>query len=302
MAPTPLNLRVLHGVLFSHGVKVDTTSDLGAGIKLLGGPLEGIDFGIAVVPTASRNFDGAKAAIFIEIGILAARGIPVIILAEPGGELPIALDDLTTVTTELDNEEALNLHLGLFMKRISNQDVNDILWSSYDSMRASSPPISHWSKDDPESQKRWTDLLDKAWQTATEKNASHQQIVRLLSELLQNDGATVQENLDGSDSGIDFVFTYPKLRETVAVEVKRRRYGSPEQQLMRYLSRAGGTMGLVLYLDSDSETEKVEQTAPWLLLDYRIQSIGLLNFLDALSDGNLESDLIRVRNQMVHRQ
>ena len=63
--------------------------------------------------------EAALAAIYIEIGVAVARGLPLIVIAEPSIPASPALAGATTIViTQLGNEEALRLHLGVFLRQV----------------------------------------------------------------------------------------------------------------------------------------------------------------------------------------
>jgi len=116
--PSGPDFSVLLAALADRAVEVDSTSDIGAGVALARAPLDRFDFGVAVVPSSHEGSTVALSAIYVEIGVAAGRGLPLLVVVEPPGAPSPALAGLVTVTTSLDNEEALRLQLGLFLRQV----------------------------------------------------------------------------------------------------------------------------------------------------------------------------------------
>ena len=121
MSPSGLGLSVLRAVLTDYAVDIDSTSDIGAGVVLAGVSLAQYDFAVAVIPADHERHEGeaALAAIYIEIGVAVARSLPLIVIAGTSNPASPALAGATTIVmTELGNEEALRLHLGVFLRQV----------------------------------------------------------------------------------------------------------------------------------------------------------------------------------------
>src|SRR5581483_7720671 len=111
MSPSGLDLSVLRAVLTDHAVTIYPTSDIGAGVALAGVSLAQYDFAAAVIPADQEQHGGSLTAIYIEIGVAVARGLPLLVIAEASIPASPALAGATTIVmTGLDNEQALRLH------------------------------------------------------------------------------------------------------------------------------------------------------------------------------------------------
>ena len=114
MSPSGSDLSVLRAVLTDHAVDIDSTSDVGAGVALAGVSLAQYDFAVAVIPADHERHEASLPAIYIEIGVAVARGLPLMVIAGTSIPASPALAGATTIVmTELGNEEALRLHLGV---------------------------------------------------------------------------------------------------------------------------------------------------------------------------------------------
>jgi hypothetical protein len=116
MALSGPDLSVLLAVLADQAVDVDFTSDIAAGVELADADLDQFDFAVAVIPAGPGEGNAGVSAIYVEIGVAAARELPLLVVVEPPGPPAPALAGLTTVITQIDNEEALRLQLGLFLR------------------------------------------------------------------------------------------------------------------------------------------------------------------------------------------
>ena len=83
MSPSGLDLSVLRAVLTEHAVDIESTSDVGAGVALADTSLAQYDFAVAVIPTDHERHEASLSAIYIEIGVAVARGLPLIVIAGP---------------------------------------------------------------------------------------------------------------------------------------------------------------------------------------------------------------------------
>lgn len=116
IAPSGPDLSVLLAVLAARAVDVDFTSDIAAGVGLADVDLDQFDFAVAVIPADRGESSAGLPAIYVEIGVAAARELPLLVVVESPGPPSPALAGLTTVTTQMGNEEALRLQLGLFLR------------------------------------------------------------------------------------------------------------------------------------------------------------------------------------------
>lgn len=121
MSPSGLDLSVLNAVLTEHAVDVESTSDVGAGAALADTSLAQYDFAVAVIPDDHERHEASLSAIYIEIGVAVARGLPLLVIAGPSiPPSPGLVGATTIVMTQLDNEEALRLHLGVFLRQLQS--------------------------------------------------------------------------------------------------------------------------------------------------------------------------------------
>lgn len=82
-----------------------------------------VDFMCVVLPPRGPKADDeaeaeAEAATFVDIGVALGRRIPVFLVVEPYRKVPLVLAGLTRVEADLNNADALTLHLGQFLRAI----------------------------------------------------------------------------------------------------------------------------------------------------------------------------------------
>ena len=119
MSPSGSDLSVLRVVLAEQAVDIESTSDVGAGVALAGVSLAQYDFAVAVIPADHERHEASLPAIYIEIGVVVGRGLPLLVIAGPSIPASPALAGATTIVmTQLGNEEALRLHLGVFLRQM----------------------------------------------------------------------------------------------------------------------------------------------------------------------------------------
>lgn len=188
IAPLEANTDKLIDVLAAHRAKTERSFDIGAGVGLARADLAQFDFAVALLPDYPGAHSAATAAIYVEIGVVAGRGLPVLVLTAPEFPAPAALTGLASVTASLDNVDALRLHVGLFLRSLASeprtaahqaQPVGGTLTA------ATRARLEHLRRPDPDPRKPF-DFEDIAL------------------DLLRGSGALVeQRSFAGHDTGID---------------------------------------------------------------------------------------------------
>jgi hypothetical protein len=85
MALSGPDLSMLLAVLADQAVDADFTSDIAAGVGLADADLDQFDFAVAVIPAGTREGSAGVSAIYVEIGVAAARELPLLVVVEPPG-------------------------------------------------------------------------------------------------------------------------------------------------------------------------------------------------------------------------
>ncbi|WP_225731101.1 MULTISPECIES: hypothetical protein [unclassified Nocardia] len=299
MASASLDLGVLHEVLADLHAESESTSILGPGVDLLRVPLEDFDFGIAIIPDDAAENSGVRAAIFLEIGIAAARNLPVLVITSPDEPPLPALGDLVQVRTRIDNADALRLHIGLFLAPLSRDASTSALWKFYDVQRAdrSADEIKRlWNEEAIKAE------LDRVFRRNSRQEYTESQIATYIEKMLQSQGALVQREARGESGAIELAFTHPGIRETVLVEIKK--FGGEEgsldgarRQLSKYMRNNSQSIGLILF------DELPGASTPNFSPDYpQILALSLMDFVASVEPDRLGSFLAHTRNQLVHGQ
>src|SRR6266516_2412453 len=104
MTPSGPELSVLLSVLAEYEVGAESTADVGAGLALADVSLVPYDFALSVIPAGHRERDVSLSDIYVEIGVAAARDLPLMVIAEPPDPPSPALAGAATSITQLDNE------------------------------------------------------------------------------------------------------------------------------------------------------------------------------------------------------
>lgn len=118
ISPPGSDLIALQATLASRGIYPVTSAELGTGAALAVADLRSLDFAVAVLPPNRDESAKGMSAIFVEIGVLIGRRLPTLVIVAPPGPPPPALTTLNYVYTDLDNLDALNFHIDLFLKSI----------------------------------------------------------------------------------------------------------------------------------------------------------------------------------------
>jgi hypothetical protein len=278
---------VLLAVLADRAVDVDSTSDIGAGVTLARVALDRFDFAVAVVPSDRGKGRVGLPAIYVEIGVVAARELPILVLTEVPGPPSPALAGLTTVITSLGNEEALRLQLSLFLRRVE------------------APPSGRQPVQPPATTAHLVPALYRARLQAVRNSPAAQRglaFEQLLSDLFRDAGAQVeQRGPSGPDVGVDIAAFIPGEEQrlgTLMIQVKSGTLTAPAmQQEQRKLSKqvleARAGLGLLVY---DQVTPGARKTPSVQL----VSRLGIDELLTELEGRPLSAVLVQARNRAVH--
>lgn len=288
MSPSGLDLSVLRTVLTDHAVDVVATSDVGAGVALAGVPMGPYDFAVAVIPADHERREAALAAIYIEIGVAVARGLPLIVIAETSIPASPALASATTIIfTELGNQEALRLHLGVLLRQLQAAP------------RADQPARLPTSA---------APLVPAAFlmrlQAVRESPGGLRgaQFERLVGDLLREAGAQAEGRSPWEpDGGADIAAFIPGEEQrlgAVVIQVKSGTLTShalraAQQELSAYVLQAGARLGLLVY-DQIAPGASMVPPAP------QVFSLGIDQLLAELATRPLSAVLTQARNRAAH--
>jgi len=288
MSPSGLGLSVLRAVLTDYAVDIDSTSDIGAGAALAGVSLAPYDFAVAVIPADHDRHEAALAAIYIEIGVTVARGLPLIVIAGtsiPGS--PALAGATTIVMTELGNEEALRLHLGVFLRQMQTAPRTE------QSVRLPASPA-------PAVPAAYVTRLQAVRESPGGLRGA--EFERLVGDLLREAGAQAEERSPwGPDGGVDIAAFIPGEEQrlgAVVIQVKSGTLTShalraTQHELSAYVLQAGAGLGLLVYDQIAPGARKVPP-AP------QVFSLGIDQLLAELETKPLSTVLTQARNHAVH--
>jgi hypothetical protein len=287
MTPSGPELSVLLAVLAECEVDAESTADVGAGLALADVSLVPYDFALAVIPAGRRERDVSLSAIYVEIGVAAARDLPLIVIAESPDPPSPALAGVATIITQLDNEEALRLQIGLFVRRV--QAVPRAQRSARPPTRTTAPvPESYAAR-----------LHAARTSPPGLKGFAFEQLV---SDLLRETGAQAEQRSAGEpDMGVDIAAFIPGEEQrlgTVMFQVKSgelsdRALREVQQRLSDQVLQAGAGLGVLVY---DQITPAARNTEPAPL----VLRLGIDELLAELETRPLSAVLIQARNRAVH--
>lgn len=296
IAPMGVDVRVLSGLLMDQGVDVLSASELGAGVTLAQAAIDQADCAVAVLPPQpTRNAEGL-AAIFIEIGVVAGRKIPILVIVEPPEAPPPALTGATIVRAPVDHVDALRLHLKMFMLSVNSGGVT----------QRPNPPVALEPSSLADFRARLEAIRNPHQDRGTSDSAlaptRGMQLERLIYEILSNAGAVLATNVElsarreadavayvpGTENVLGAILVEVKLRQFTEVDVQHA-----EQQLLANMKAGHVGFGLLLYDKLTTEAHTV-RAAPFMLA---LSIDELLTELERMPLGEL---LIRARNRAVH--
>lgn len=287
MTPSGLGLSVLRAVLTDYAVDIDSTSDIGAGVVLAGVSLAQYDFAVAVIPADHERHKAALAAIYIEIGVALARSLPLIVIAGTSIPASPALAGATTVVmTELGNEEALRLHLGVFLRQVQTAPRTE------QSVRLPASPAP--------SVPAYVTRLQAVRESP--KGLRGAEFERLVGDLLREAGAQAEERSPWEpDGGVDIAAFIPGEEQrlgAVVIQVKSGTLTShtlraTQHKLSTYVLQAGAGLGLLVY-------DQIAPDARTVPPEPQVFSLGIDQLLIELETKPLSTLLTQARNRAVH--
>jgi Restriction endonuclease len=288
MSPSGLDLSVLRAVLTDHAVRVDPTSDVGAGVALAGVSLAPYDFAVAVIPADYERHEASLPAIYIEIGVAVASGLPLIIIAGTAiPAVPALAGAAVIVMTELGNEEALRLHLGVFVRQMRAAPRADQP-ACLPALPAPSLPAAY--------------LMRLQAVREAPGGLRGAEFERLVGDLLREAGAQAEDRSPWDpDGGADIAAFIPGEEQrlgAVVIQVKSGTLTShalrqTQHELSTYVLQAGARLGLLVYDQIAPGASKVPP-AP------QVFSLGIDQLLAELETKPLSTVLTQARNRAVH--
>jgi hypothetical protein len=288
MSPSGQDLSVLRAVLTDHAVRIDPTSDVGAGVALAGVSLAPYDFAVAVIPADHERHEASLPAIYIEIGVAVARGLPLIVIAGTAIPASPALAGAAAIVmTELGNEQALRLHLGVFVRQMQAAPRADQP-ARLPASPAPSLPAAY--------------LMRLQAVRESPGGLRGAEFERLVGDLLREAGAQAEERSPWEpDGGADIAAFIPGEEQrlgAVVIQVKSGTLTShalraTQHQLSTYVLQAGARLGLLVYDQIAPGASKVPP-AP------QVFSLGIDQLLAELETKPLSTVLTQARNRAVH--
>lgn len=282
-SPAGADLTAIGGTLDARGIDTVSTYELGAGAALADADLGGFDFAVAVLPRERDNLTTGIAAIFVEIGILIGRRVPLLLIVAPPEPPPPALSALNYIYTDLDNWDALNFHVDLFLKNVPQSDRESI------PAQPKPPAIDV---------ERFRDYFAnlQGYKQADRSLRFEQGVVELLREC----GAIVEDRI-GHDDPVDiaaYIPGYEKSLGTFVVQVKpgllsANGYWDVQRRLGEYVIISRSGLGVLVYENITQDASDVG-TTPLVI------SLGVFELLSLLQKSTLGRVLLNARNSAIH--
>ncbi|WP_454561509.1 hypothetical protein [Mycobacterium haemophilum] len=284
-SPADADLTAIHVTLDARGIDTVSSLELGAGAALADADLNGFDFAVAVLPRERDKLATGISAIFVEIGILIGRQLPLLVIVAPPGPPPPALMTLNYAYTDLDNLEALNFHVDLFLKKIPHPQPS----VAPTFVQPKIPPV-----DIERFRTYFAELQDH--KQADRGLRFEQAVVDLLREC----GAIVEERSDVDDP-VDiaaYIPGYEKSLGTFVVQVKAGRLGADQYwsiggQLGEYVITSRSGLGVLISEHVTRQARDVGTMPLVILLDVQ-------QLLSLLQNSSLGRVLLDARNSAIH--
>lgn len=298
IAPTSVDVHVLTGVLVDQGVEVLSASELGAGVTLAQSAIDLADCAVAVLPSQPTHTAEVLATIFIEIGVVVGRRIPILVIVEPPEAPPSAVTGATIVRAPVNHVDALRLHLRMFMLSVAAGGA----------VQRPNPPAVL----EPSSLDGFRARLEAIRNPPQVRGASGGgvastrgfQLLRLVYDILSDAGATMAVDLElspdtrheadamayipGTESVLGAILVEVKLRPLTEADLQRA-----ERQLLANMKAGRIGFGLLVYDELATDAHGI-RPAPFMLA---LSVDGLLSELEHMPLGEL---MVRARNRAVH--
>lgn len=253
-----------------------TSGSLGAGSYLRERLQPDIGIGIVILPHRFAE-KGGSLALMVEAGICLGADIPLLTIIHPNEKLPPALSSVRHVKARLDDTDALQLHLGMFIQSAASLKTHHLRRSPQHLV----PSI----------------VLPPAMDDAGRRTQLGYEFVDQVAALLRAAGK--EPVLGQLDYGVDIAFAAGDDAPFVVV-VQAKMIGPQAQarpaveRLLEYVDRSGSGLGLLITdepaLDSSSYTGH-----PTVLL-LSINDLG-----NIVANGDLDKRIRRARNRIVHQ-
>ncbi|WP_433373853.1 hypothetical protein ACQPZX_02720 [Actinoplanes sp. CA-142083] len=281
-------------IINDHGFDPILTEDMGAGSSLMSADFSDVTCAVAVLPEIDEAEHQATGllAIYVEIGILLGKGIPLLAITGSRGGLHPALSSVAYAAVDLEDDDSLAFHLRMFLKTLSVRDATSAEIISRE------PAAQRVDLDATATSILETlDAGDRGSALQFEK-----QVVRLLSEVFGG----VADNVDragGQDLGVDAVIGVEAKHGSpffVVVEVKKVRgdrltFRRALEQLAFYRQSLHADLGLLVF-DSVGPPQPL-----WMVEPVEgILALSAVELIRMVAEGSLEQFLRRARNQAVH--
>ncbi len=283
-------LEALYAVLRELGVEVIDVAERGGGVTLAQAGLDDVDVCIAVLPPETVADLMAASTVYVEIGVIAARGLPVLIVAPPPQRSLPALSGLPVVSTSMADVGVLRLHVGLFVQSVSE----NVEWPTEG--RPMIVPLGVAA----EHRARLREIR------GSPSARRGDEFERLVADLLRDAGAHVQTVTDDvlgeatAEVEVDMAAFVPgeELRlGTFLIVVKRGELDAAtsrvaQEQLSRRVRQVDVGLGVFVYDRAGPNVEEIR--APMVF------SISIDQLMDELEQRPLNELLVEARNRAVH--
>lgn len=254
-----------------------------------------VDFMCAILSGRVTPVDvEAEAAVFVDIGVALGRRTPVFLVVEPYRKVPLVLAGLTRVEADLNNREALALHLGQFLRAIRR----NIPFPA--KKQTQHPALS------PEEAAKAHENLRALGRNAG-STPSGLAFEQLMLDLLDRRDSDISSPPIGRDAGWDLALwgqdTGIALDSPVLVQLKlwaklsRSGLARATDEFARQLVRQPAPFGLLIYHVLDEDQPPATPTNGPVS---RVVTVSAHEFVEMMAEQPLSSLLVSMRNAVAH--
>ncbi|MDX8141652.1 hypothetical protein SK854_05985 [Lentzea sp. BCCO 10_0061] len=299
IAPIDVDVRVLSDVLTDQGVEVLVASELGAGVTLAQAVIDEVDCAVAVLPSRpTRSLEGLT-AVFIEIGVVAGRRIPILVIVEPPEVPSPALAGATIVRAPVTHADALRLHVRMFMLSLTYGGARQ---EPHRPLVLDTALLAGFKTRLEVIRNRPQSRGESGEKSSVDRGF---QLERLVYDVLSGAGAAITTNVQWATSkgqreadAVAFVPGTESVLGAIIVELKLRRLTEDdlqraEQQLLTNMNAGRVGFGLLVYDELATVAFEV-RTSPFML------ALSVDELIAELEHVPLGELLMRARNRAVH--
>ncbi|WP_285782403.1 hypothetical protein [Microbispora sp. NBRC 16548] len=287
-------------VLASLGIDFISSRDLS--VDWLTEEVPGIDFVCAVLEGAEHE---EPPAIYVEIGVALGRKLPLILFSQPARPIPLAIAGLHRVEVDLDNADAISLHMRQFARRLRRVAPRRMTFQHPGSSR-NFEEQSLGGRNLEDMRQRLDDLISQGSDFSGERwRGLLRQYEIFLRDLFVTEGAQVS-TVSAGDEGYDLAAWVDGASQVVGgpvlLQAKFDRHISSNalevatEHLAVAMARRALNFAIIIYCDL---AEPLARKA--ISRGFPVVTLSAYELIERLAEVPLKDVIVNLRNELIHR-